>query len=348
MFKNYYRIACQHLIKNKVFSTINILGLAIGMSVALLIGLWIWDELSFNHYHKNHARLGEVASIETFNGITTTDQFSTVPVAAALRNNYPAEFKYVSVTREINAGLVVGDKKIGAYGLWAEADFPAMLTPEMVEGSYSHFQDPSSVLISESLAKTLFGHETAVNKIISFNNEFDMKVAGVYKNLPFNTDFRDVQYFLAWKNKNNSGNANTDDWLDHHFRVFVQLQDHASFTDLSGKIRNLSKPHIPGGWEQLMLHPMDDWHLHTDFTGEGRNATGRIQFVWLFGIIGGFVLLLACINFMNLSTARSERRAKEVGIRKTMGSTRKALIGQFIGESILMVLISMVISLLIA
>lgn len=348
MLKNYFRIAIRNILKNKVFSTINIMGLAVGMAVAMLIGLWIWDEISFNHYHKNHDRLGEIVSIETFNGETNSDEFSSVPIAAALRNNYPEEIKYASLTRELNAGLMVGDKKINAYGFWAESAFPSMLTLKMIKGNYHHFKDPSSILISESLAKSLFGNEDPINKIISVNREFDLKVSGVYENLPFNTDFRDVQFLAAWENKNNAGTTHNDDWLDHHFQVFVQLQNNISFAGISAKIKNLTKPHIVGGWEELMIHPMDRWHLYTNFTGEGRNAEGRIQFVWLFGIVGVFVLLLACINFMNLSTARSEKRAKEVGIRKTMGSLRRYLILQFIGESLMMTFFSLIIALIIA
>src|SRR5258706_15118745 len=119
MLKNYIKIAVRNLLKNKAFSAINILGLAIGMAVALLISLWIWDEVSFNHFHKNYKRLGEIASIETFNGTTTTEEFSSVPIAAALRNNYPDEFKQVSLTRELTAGLKVGNIKINTFGLWA-------------------------------------------------------------------------------------------------------------------------------------------------------------------------------------------------------------------------------------
>ena len=344
MLKNYFRIAFRNFFKHKVFSVINILGLAVGMAVAMLIGMWIWDEISFDHYHKNHARLGEVASIETFNGVTNTEEYSSVPIAAALRNNYPQEIKNAVVTREINAALIVRDKKINASGLWAESAFPSMLTLHMKKGGYSHFNDPSSLLISESLAKSIFGDEDPVNKVVSVNHEYDMKVSGVYENLPFNTSFRDVQFLAAWENKNNTGNTHNDDWLDHHFQVFVQLQDQSSFANLSSKIKNLTKPHIQGGWEELMIHPMDRWHLYTNFNNPV--SEGRIQFVRLFAIVGAFVLILACINFMNLSTARSEQRAREVGIRKTMGSSRFQLIGQFIGESLMMTGIALIIALI--
>ena len=347
MLKNYFQIAYRNFFKNKVFSIINIMGLAVGMAVAILIGLWIWDEISFDHYFKNHDRLGEVASIETFNGITNTEEYSSVPIAAALRNNYRDEIKQVSVTREINAGLLVGDKKINAAGLWAEGAFPSMLGLNMIKGNYTGFNDPSAVLISESLAKSLFGNDDPLNKIISINHEYNLKVMGVYENPPFNTTFREVQFLAAWENKNNSGNTHNDDWLDHHFQVFVQLQDQANFTGLSNKIKNLTKPHIEGGWEVLMIHPMDRWHLYTNFNEAGKGGEGRIQFVRLFGIIGSFVLILACVNFMNLSTARSGQRAKEVGIRKTMGSSRIQLIRQFIGESLMMTAIALIFSIII-
>ena len=140
MLKNYFRIALRNILKNKVFSTINILGLAVGMAVTLLIGMWIWDEISFNHYHKNHERLGEIVSIETFNGETTSEEFSSVPIAAALRYKYPDEIKLSSLTRELNAGLMIGDKKINASGFWAESFFPSMLTLKMIKGRLRSFR----------------------------------------------------------------------------------------------------------------------------------------------------------------------------------------------------------------
>jgi putative ABC transport system permease protein len=346
MLKSYLKIAFRKLIKDKFYTAVNILGLAIGMSVALLISMWIWDEVSFNHNHKNHKRLGEVASIETFNGLKTTEEFSSVPIANALRNNYPDEFKQVSLTRESNTILSVGNIKFSSHGLWAESFFPSMFTLKMVKGNCNSFNDPSSILISESLAKNLFGNSMPVNRTILINNQYEMKVLGVYQNLPFNSSFNDVQYLLAWNDKNNPGNANVDDWGDHHFQLFVQLNDLASFATVSAKIKDLTKSHLKGGWEELMIHPMDRWHLYSDFIREGRINAGRIQFVWLFGLIGVFVLLLACINFMNLSTARSAKRAKEVGIRKTMGSLRSQLIIQFIGESMTMAFIALIIALI--
>jgi ABC-type antimicrobial peptide transport system permease subunit len=348
MLKNYLQIAYRNFFKNKVFSIINIMGLAVGMAVAILIGLWIWDEMCFNHYHSNHGRLGEIVSIETFNGVTNTEEYSSVPIASALRNNYADEIKQVSVTKEINAALVVGEKKINTSGLWVEAAFPSMLSLKMIKGNYNKFQDPSSILISESLAGSLFGNEDPMDKIISVNHEYNLKVSGVYENMPFNTTFHEVQFLSAWANKNNTGNTHNDDWLDHHFQVFLQLKDQADFNILSAKIKNLTKPHIEGGWEELKIHPMDLWHLYTNFEDQGKGGEGRIQFVKLFGIIGAFVLVLACINFMNLSTARSGHRAKEVGIRKTMGSSRVQLMGQFIGESLMMTGLALIFSIVIA
>ena len=199
MFKNYFQIAFRNFFKHKVFSVINILGLAVGMAVSMLIGLWIWDEISYNHYHKNHERIGELVSIETFNGVTNSEEYASVPIAAALRNNYPEEIKQASITREINAGLLISDKKINAHGLWAEAAFPSMLALHMMKGNDNRFNDPSSILINESLAKSLFGDEDPMNKIISVNHDYNLKVIGVYENLPFNSTFHDVQFFAAWE-----------------------------------------------------------------------------------------------------------------------------------------------------
>ena len=135
MLKSYLKIAFRKLVKDKFYSAVNILGLSIGIAVALLISMWIWDEVSFNHNHRNHKRLGEVASIETFNGLTTTEEFSSVPIANALRNNYPDEFKQVSLTRELNTLLSIGNIKLSSHGFWAESSFPSMFTLNMIKGN---------------------------------------------------------------------------------------------------------------------------------------------------------------------------------------------------------------------
>jgi putative ABC transport system permease protein len=343
MLKNYFKIAWRNLIKNKVYSSINILGLALGMAVAILIGLWIWDELSFDHYHQNHDRIGQVMVTQTFDGHTGTQTAMALPVAPELKNKYAADFKYVSHASWNSTFILgAGENKVSQKGMWVEADFPKMLTLKMLQGDVNGLKDPSSMLVAQSAAKALFGDKNPIGKTVRINNKMDLKVAGVYEDLPPNSTFNDMQILLSWDKlvatDPYTKSAQTN-WGDHSTQLFVQLSDHADFDKVSNKIKGLSHDHFKEGNEWLLVHPMDKWHLYSNFN-DGKIDGGRIQYVWLFGIIGIFVLLLACINFMNLSTARSEKRAKEVGIRKAIGSVRQQLIAQFLSESIVMALIA--------
>jgi putative ABC transport system permease protein len=336
MVRNYFKIAWRNFMRSKVYSFINIIGLATGMAIALVVGLWIWDEISFDHYHRNHSRLAQVMDSQTNDGETTTSMEVVVPLAEELRTKYAADFNKVALT-SWNFGhiLSVGDKKIAQPGIFAQPDLAEMLTLAMLKGSMAAFKDPSSILISQSVAESLFGEADPVNKTVRLDNRIDLKVGGVYGDLPLNSSFHDTKFFLPWYNPAYGANQLTSDWNAHGFLLYVQLNDHADFSTITAKIKGIPREHRVGVNEEIFLHPMDRWHLYSDFKN-GKEAGGRIQFTWLFGIIGVFVLLLACINFMNLSTARSEKRAKEVGIRKTAGSLRSQLIGQFLIESLFM------------
>lgn len=335
MFRNYFKIAWRNLLKNKVYSSINIIGLATGMAVALLIGLWIWDELSFDHYHNNHDKLARLMTTQTFNGETGTYPNICVPLEKELRTKYTSDYKRLSLTWNSTNILAVGDKKIAQPGIWAQPDLPEMLTLRMNKGSRAAFNDPSAVLLSQSIATALFGNDDPVNKTIRVDNKTDMKVAGVYEDLPKNTTLYGTKFLLPWDNKANWWNTQGDAWSNHGCQLIVELNNGIAFDKASDKIKKTTQEHGYVGSNELMsLHPMNNWHLYNEFKN-GKEVGGRIQFVWLFGIVGFFVLLLACINFMNLSTARSEKRAKEVGIRKAIGSLRTQLIGQFLSESLL-------------
>jgi putative ABC transport system permease protein len=345
MIKNFFTIAWRNLVKNKMHSFINIAGLSVGMAVALVIGLWIWDEVSFNASFDNHKKLAQVMVTQFVDNESSTDESCAIPPAAALRSNYPDDIKYVALVSDDEHHLLkAGEKKLSGSGRWAEHDFPEMFSLKMLEGSRKVLNDPSTVLIDQSIAKAMFGNEPALNKTITFDDKLELKVGGVYKDLPRNTEFFNTKFFLPWVNKNN-WRATQTSWVNHCARMYVQITDNADFDKTTAKIKNLPTPHITDWKEELLLHPADKLHLYTEFKN-GKAAGGRIQFVWLFGIIGVFVLLLACINFMNLSTARSEKRAKEVGIRKTMGSLRGQLIGQFLSESLLVVCLAFALSLL--
>jgi putative ABC transport system permease protein len=346
MLKNYFRTAWRNLLKNKTFSTLNMAGLATGMAVALLIGLWIADELSFDTYHKHHARLAKVMDTQINNNKKSTSDQVAIPLRDELATKYGNRFKQLALTSQaFPMSVTAGEKKIIQPGLFAQAEFPAMLTLKRSAGSLDGLNEPSSMLVSRSFAKALFGNSDPINQVVNLEGLFNAKITGVYEDLPANTTLASVKYLLSWNqfvSIGDLGNAQTN-WGNHSFYLFALMSDQANFDQTSAAIKDIPQQHMPGSKEEIFLFPMDKWHLYSDFK-DGKIAGGRIGFVWLFGIIGAFVLLLACINFMNLSTARSEKRAKEVGIRKTLGSLRGQLIGQFLSESVLVALLSAILA----
>jgi ABC-type antimicrobial peptide transport system permease subunit len=352
MFRNYLKIAWRNLLNNKVSSVINISGLAVGMSVALLIGLWIWDEVSFDKDNRNYDRVAEVMQNQNLNGEIQTWDGLPVPLAEALRTGFRDDFKCVSIFNWATSNLIYNDKPVSQDGLYMEPGAPAMLDLKMVKGSISALQDPDAILLSESAVKALFDNADPVNKVIKLEN-MPAKVAGVYKDMAANSTFANQHFIASWalKVKRVPGILSMDDpWGRNNISIYVQLSDHADMKTVSAKIRDLKLNNIHKDQRianpQLFLFPMSKWHLNAEFRN-GVNTGGRIQYVWWFGIIGVFVLFLACINFMNLSTARSEKRAKEVGIRKAVGSLRQQLVHQFLSESVLTALLGSVISILI-
>ena len=352
MLKNYFKIAWRNVLKSKVYSSINVLGLACGMAVAMLIGFWMYDELTFNHYHANHKSIAQVMITQTFNNETGTGQAMAIPLGVELRNKYGSDFKYVTLC-SWNFGFIVGtgEKKLSKSGMWVQPEFPVMMSLEKLTGNMKALTDPSSMLIDHSLAVALFGKDDVVGKTVRLNNKYDFKVAGVYKDIPKNSSFNDTHFLLSWDKYMTTEKwlqRSATQWDNHSFQIFLQMNDNADMAKTSAKIELITQKYVKKeeGNEHLLLHPMDKWRLYSDFEN-GKIKGGRIQYVWLFGIIGMFVLLLACINFMNLSTARSEKRAKEVGIRKAIGSVRKQLIVQFLSESVLMAGLALVLAVLI-
>ncbi len=350
MLKNYFIVAWRNLVKSKVYSAINIIGLATGMAVAILIALWIWDELSFNNYHSNHNQLAQVETTQTFNGQTGTGEAVAMPLGNELRTKYGSDFKAVSMA-SWNFGHILGfgEKKISVSGMWVESSFPEMFSLHMLKGTRKSLTDISSVLINASVAKALFGDQDPINKTLKVDNKLEFKVTGVYEDLPRNTSLYEMKILLPWEKyvttENWLKNAMTH-WGNHSFQAFVEVNNNGDIGRISEKIKKASMIHLNAatdGVEELVLQPMNNWRLHNEFKN-GKLSGGRIEFVWLFGIIGIFVLLLACINFMNLSTARSEKRAKEVGIRKTVGSLRTQLIKQFLTESIVVAFLALAIA----
>ena len=352
MIKNYLKIAWRNLIKNKVSSFINIGGLAVGMAVVMLISFWIWDEITFDRNHKNYNRIAQVIQNVTNNGEVQTWWQVPYPLADVLRKSYGSDFKAIVMATGVGGNmLALGDKKLSEQGSFMETGGPDLFTLNMLKGRRDALKDPSSILISASTAKAFFGNDDPMFKVLKLNNQGNVKVAGVYEDLPRNATLADMAFIGSWDRfaTDNQLSQMKEPWRPNFVSLYVQLADNADLDKVSLKIRDEKLRHVSAFLAKkkpaLFLEPMSKWHLYTEFK-EGKNTGGRIQYVWLFGIIGVFVLLLACINFMNLSTARSEKRAREVGIRKAIGSLRAQLVYQFFSESLLCVLVAFAVSLL--
>jgi ABC-type antimicrobial peptide transport system permease subunit len=357
MIRNYFKIAFRNLLKHKGYSFINIFGLATGMAVAMLIGLWIYDELSFNQYYRKYERIGQIRSISTepSTGISEGSPHMPIPMGASLKENYKHLFSKVLISWGIgDYTLKLGEKNLTRRGHFVEPGILEMLSLKMLKGSYESLKDPHSIVLSKSAAEAIFGAADPINRPLKIDNAIDVKVTGVYEDMPKNSRFGEVQFFSPWDlwvSSNAWVKENVNFWGNTSFGIYVELQPNVSLETAQAGLKGFYAKNMPGDFLKLMesykpeifVYPMSQWHLYSDFT-EGRPSGGRITFVWLFGIIGVSVLLLASINFMNLSTARSEKRAKEVGIRKAVGSLRTQLIGQFFSESFLVVLLSFVIA----
>jgi len=353
MLTIYIKRAWRNIIKNKVSSFVNIGSLALGIAVSMVIGLWIWDELSFNKYHQYYDRIAQVMQRQTFSGEIHTDKAIAIPLGAELRNGFAKDFKYVVLSSWTNSHLLsFKDKNLLRPGNFMEPDAPRMLTLKMIKGTSAGLQDPSSIFISESVSISLFGNIDPMGKVLGIDNKFSAKVTGVYEDLPNNSSFHDVSFIAPWNmylfGDEDTKNASLN-WGDNGYQLFAQIADHADMAKVSEKIKHvklnkISQEEARTLLPEVFLQPISRWYLYSDFVN-GVNVGGRMQYVWMFGIIGGFVLLLACINFMNLSTARSERRAKEVGILKAIGSLRGQLVRQFFSESFLVAIFSFVLAL---
>ncbi|RFM27514.1 ABC transporter permease [Deminuibacter soli] len=354
MFKNYFQVAFRNFRKGGLSSFINVASLSIGMSVAMLIALWLYDELTYNKQFKNYDRIAQVIQNVSNNGEVQTWWSVPYPLANELRTNYGADFK--SLVMAVNWGdhmMTIGDKRLKATGGYFESEMPDMFTLDMLQGSRNALKDPSSILISASAARAFFNNENPVGKTLKIDQMPPVKVAGIYKDFAANSTFANLGFVASWKSwyhANNDLKDTEDPWRPNFVTLFAQVNDNVSFGAASLKIKDAKLKKVNEQLQKkkpaLFLQPMSKWHLHSEFK-EGVNIGGAIKYVRMFSAIGLFVLLLACINFMNLSTARSQRRAREVGVRKTMGSLRSQLILQFFSESALMAAMAFVISLLI-
>ena len=352
MIKNYLKIAWRNMLNNKVYSVLNIVGLAAGMAVALLIALWVVNEYSYDKFLPGYKSLYQVELnfTDPHEG-EHTQQAVSLPIADVLRKQYP-EVKYVAEADWMGQhDLLVGSKKLYMSGAGVGSDFLKMFQYPLVKGNMnSVLTDPFSIILTESTARALFGDTDPMEKLVRIDNQYNLKVTGVMKDVPKNSSLQ-FNYLFPF-----SFNEQTQSWMkgarttyyNNSFQLFVQLRPGVNYAQLAPKIKNI----VYDGGEKMrpvkpvvLLHPLKDWHLYGEFKN-GKEAGGFIDYVRMFSIIGILVLLIACINFMNLSTARSEKRAREVGVRKAIGSQRRDLIFQFLTESVLITFVSFLLAVL--
>ncbi len=354
MFKTYLKTAWRNLLEKKGQSLLNIGGLAVGMAATLLIGVWVYGEISYNTEFENYESIAQVMQSQTFGEEIGTGVNQPMQLAPVLRNQYGDHFKHVVTSSFTNPMLLtVGDTKISRQGNFMEPGITEMLSLKMIQGTRDALKDPSSILLSRTTANALFGASDPMNKTVKIGTNMQAKVAGIYEDLSKNSEFGNLTFIAPWELLKTTANFEERvGWGNNWFQTYVQLQDGADLATVSNIIKDVKYDNIKNGDNPasirtkpvIHLHPMKKWHLHSKFEN-GVNTGGLIERVWLFGIIGVFILLLACINFMNLSTAKSVKRAKEVGIRKTIGSVKEQLVIQFLSESLLVVTLAFMVSL---
>jgi len=346
MIKNYLKIAWRNILNNKVYSLLNIFGLAAGMAVALVIGLWVQYQYSYDKSLPNYGQLYQVRRNFNSNGETLTFSSTSLKLADALRNNIP-EIENVAESDWMGShGLKVDNRKFYLAGVQIGSDFLKMFQYPFIEGNAkTALQDPYSIVLTESTAKALFGNDNPLDKTVRVDDQHDLKVTGVLKDLPANSSFQ-FKFILPFsyfeKTQNYVKVSRTGGFGYNNFQIFVKLKPGITYAQVEPKIRDIEKsePESKNAENsKVILQSLSDWHLYSEYKN-GVASSGFIDYVHIFSIIGLLVLVIACINFINLSTARSEKRAREVGVRKAIGSLRSDLIFQFLIESAMITTIS--------
>jgi len=353
MIRNYLKIAWRNLVKNKAHTFINIAGLSVGLACSLLILLWVQSELAVDAFHKNGPNLYRVYERQYLDHKVNGQYFTPGLLAAELKKTIP-EVQYSAATSfgfDAEHTFRVGDKIIKLSGTSAGADFFKMFSYPILKGNAeTALSNPSGIAISQKMAGDFFGSpEAAVGKIVRYDNQKDFIVTSVFANISANSSQK-FDFLLNWDTFLND-HPWSRQWDSNGPETFLQLRPDANPALVEKKIarfvQNMDKSEKEGTFTQeLALQRFDERYLHGNFK-EGRIEGGRIEYVRLFSIVAVFILLIACINFMNLTTARSVKRAREIGIRKVVGAVKGVLIKQFIGESLLLTTMAVVASLVI-
>ena len=340
MIKNYFKIAWRNLFRNKGFSLTNILGLTIGMTCTILIFLWVQDEVTYNKFNTNYNNIYQVMANRDFNNQIFTDQNMVMPLAQTIQKDIP-QVKYAVVTTHRQPHILTyGDTKLKQQGYTVSDHFFDMFSWKFVNGNAATaLHDAYSLVLTQSAAKALFGKADPVNKVVKVDNEYDAKVTAIVADVPGNSSLQ-FDFINTFNYDGDFIKRAMTEWQNSSWDVYVQTVPGANINLLDKNINGVEKKHNPSDKVSTYFSfPMSKWRLYSDFK-DGKNIGGMIEYVKMFTIIALIILLIACVNFMNLSTARSEKRAKEVGVRKTLGSGKKQLILQFFFESMILAFIA--------
>jgi len=339
MLKNYFKIAWRNLYRGKSFSILNIIGLSIGLTVSALILIWVNFEMSIDQFHVHKNRIYEVYNQYPLNGEIQTWISTPKVMGPTIQKDYPEVESVVRMNWEMK--FLFSTKNTGIYGKGniVDPNFLNVFNFPLIKGNQKTvLSNPNSVVITQFFAKKIFGDKSAIGKIIKIDNKHNCVITGVLKKLPPNTSF-EFDFLMPWSYLRKRG-WDDKDWSNNGIVTYVILKKGVNHTFFSNKIKSLRKSYDKDRPEMLTrLYPFTRSWLHSNFKN-GKETGGRIALIRMFSIIAFIILIIACINFMNLSTARSEKRAKEVGVRKVLGANRKGLIIQFIGESMLVTLIA--------
>ncbi|HSZ33888.1 MAG TPA: ABC transporter permease [Puia sp.] len=342
MFRNYIKAAFRNLWKNKGYSFLNIGGLAIGMACAGLIFLWVEDELTFNHYFSNRDNLYKVKDRQTYDGNTFTFDATPGTLAEAIKAEIPGLRNTARSTWGNSVLFSAKDKPIYEQGLYVDSSFLTMFQLEFIQGNAkTAFSQLHSLVISETMANKFFSSTNVVGKTLKVDNREDYVIAGVFKDLPKN-----VSFYFSWLASFKiylDQNSWLKSWGNNGIVTYVETEPNADIATINKKLYGFVQTKQKEASAHMSIYPMNRWRMYDNFEN-GNEIPGRIQYVHLFNVIAWIILVIACINFMNLSTARSEQRAKEVGVRKVMGAGKRKLIGQFIGESVFTAIVSLLLA----
>jgi predicted permease len=345
MFKNYFKTAFRNLWKNKTYSFLNIFGLAIGITCAGFIFLWIENEKSYDTFNEKKKNVYRVMEHQPYEGKTYTFGSTPGPLGPTMQQELPGVQHTARTSWNSSMLFSLDEKAIFEKGFYADSSFFSIFTVNLIAGSRQNiFPQLNSLVISQKMAQKFFGNEkNVVGKKLKVDNNEEYVITGVFKDIPENTSlpFDWVSPFKLYWDKN--------DWLtswgNNGIRTYVEMGQNTDVIAFNKKFASYIQSKDTGAVAKPFLFAMDDWRLRQNFE-EGKQTGGRIQYVNMFSIVAWIILLIACINFMNLATARSEKRAREVGVRKVLGADKKLLIGQFIGESIFTAFISVLLAIL--